>query len=315
MGRGAEARDLAGRSLGLDPGVAAAHEALGLLAWREGRRSEARETLARATSLPGASDYAHYLYGHLLWESLTSADGLERVEASFRRAVELNPSFAGAYASLAQVMADRGAPLAEALPLAVRAARLEPGEIEHSLTALRLAARGGTVQEARKQAETLLARAEGDDRRKVEAFLRELSEPSRQLPLVKVDLEKACEAGDVASCASFARAVERGDGVAANPAKAARLFEGACAAGDGDACARLGSMLRLGKGVAKDERRAETLLTNACDRGSAWACSELGVLLVEGGQGVPRDPARARALLKKACDGGYAEACARADGH
>jgi hypothetical protein len=76
MDRGAEVRALAGRSLALDPGVAAAHEALGLLAWKEGRRSEAREALARATSLRGASDYAHYLYGHLLWESLPGAQGL-----------------------------------------------------------------------------------------------------------------------------------------------------------------------------------------------------------------------------------------------
>jgi TPR repeat protein len=224
----------------------------------------------------------------------------------------LNASFADAYESLARVMAERGAPLAETLPLAVRAAQLEPGEIQHSLTALRLAVRGGGVREARAQAETLLVRAEGADRENVEAFLRELSEPPRQRPPVEVDLGKACEAGDVPSCASLARALERGDGVAPNPAKAARLLEGACAAGDGDACARLGSMLRLGRGVARDDRRAETLLTNACDRGSVGACGELGALLVEGGQGVPRDPARAGALLKKACDGGYAEACAGA---
>jgi TPR repeat protein len=281
-GRAAEARDLAGRALGLDPGLATAHEALGLLAWREGRSDEAREVLAKATSLPGASEFAHYLYGHLLWESLTGAEGRERVEASFTRAVELNPSFAAAYASLAQVMADRGAPLADTLPLAVRAARLEPGEIEHTLIALRLAARGGEWRESRARAEALLARAEGEKRRKVEAFLREL--PTTTDP---EDPESA---------------------------KAVRLFEGACAGGDDDACVRLASMLRPGKGVAKDGRRAETLLASACDRGSARACGELGVMLAEGGQGVPRDAARARALLKKACAGGYTQACARVDG-
>jgi TonB family protein len=75
------------------------------------------------------------------------------------------------------VRVQRGAPLSEALPLAVRAAQLEPGEIEHSLAALRLAARGGEVQEARARAEELLARSEGEDRRKIEDLLRELSEP------------------------------------------------------------------------------------------------------------------------------------------
>ncbi len=126
MDRAAEARALAARSLELDPGAAAAHEALALLAWKEGRRSDAREALARATTLPGASDYAYYLYGHLLWESLSSGEGLERVEASFRRAVELNPSFAGAHVSLARVMSKRGAPLSETLPLVERAHELEP---------------------------------------------------------------------------------------------------------------------------------------------------------------------------------------------
>jgi tetratricopeptide (TPR) repeat protein len=108
MDRASEARALAARSLELDPGAGAAHEALALLAWKEGRRSDAREALARATSLPGASDYAYYLYGQLLWESLPAGEGLERVVASFRRAVELNPSFAGAHASLARVQRATG---------------------------------------------------------------------------------------------------------------------------------------------------------------------------------------------------------------
>jgi tetratricopeptide (TPR) repeat protein len=105
MGRGTEARTLAGQALALDPGSAAAHEALALLAWREGKRAEARDSLARATSLPGASDYAHYLYGQLLWDSLDGTEGLDRVEASFRRATELNPSFADARENLARVQA------------------------------------------------------------------------------------------------------------------------------------------------------------------------------------------------------------------
>ncbi len=109
MGRAAEARALAAQALALDPDMGAAHEALALLAWREGRRSDARDALARATALHGASDYAHYLYGHLLWESLEGPEGLQRVEASFRRATELNPSFADAHASLARAIVAREA--------------------------------------------------------------------------------------------------------------------------------------------------------------------------------------------------------------
>ncbi|HEX9186658.1 MAG TPA: hypothetical protein VGB87_06295, partial [Vicinamibacteria bacterium] len=307
--RRVEARSMARQAVEADPGLAAAHEALGLLAWREGKTEDAREALGRAASLPGASDFAHYLYGLLLWDG-RDADALARAEAALRRAVELNPSFADAHAALARAMAERGAPLEDTLPVAVRAAQLEPGEIEHSLNALRLAARAGGVDEARAQAETLLARASADDRAKVESLLAELSSGlPRYAP--KADDKTACARGDAAACASLARALERAEGAPANPAKAARYYEGACAAGEGDACARLGSMLREGRGVARDPRRAETLLAKACDGGSAFACGELGALLLEGGPGVPADPERARALLRQACDRGHADSCAR----
>jgi TPR repeat protein len=305
-----EARSLAGQALAVDPGLAAAHEALGLLAWREGKTEEAREALARAAALPGASDFAHYLYGLLLWNG-TDAARLAASEASLRRAVELNPAFADAHETLARVMAERGAPLAETLPLAVRAAQLDPGEIEHSLTALRLAARAGGVAEARKQAETLLARTSGEDRAKVEALVAELTRaPPRSA--VEADVGTTCARGDAAACASLAQSLERGEGPAADPARSARLYEGACATGDRESCGRLGALLRQGRGVAKDARRAHTLLARACDGGSAFACGELGALLLEGGQGVPADPERARALLKQACERGHAESCAAA---
>jgi tetratricopeptide (TPR) repeat protein len=82
-GRPAEADAMARRALSSDPGLAAGHEALALLAWREGRPKEALESLRRATALEGASDFAHFLYGRLLWASGDTGD-LDAAEAALQ---------------------------------------------------------------------------------------------------------------------------------------------------------------------------------------------------------------------------------------
>jgi tetratricopeptide (TPR) repeat protein len=182
LGRATEARALAGEALALDPGTAAAHEALAVVAVREKKPDEALSSLARAVELPGASDYGQFLYGRLQWQKAQDEASLERAERAFSRAVEMNTSYADAYDALASVMAERGAPLPKCLPLAIRAAQLEPGVIEHSITAIRLAARGGAIDEARQKAELLLGRASAEDRPKLEALLEELKAPAKPGP-------------------------------------------------------------------------------------------------------------------------------------
>jgi TPR repeat protein len=206
------------------------------------------------------------------------------------------------------VLADRGAPLEQTMPLAVKAAQLAPGEIEHSLTALRLAARAGAVEETRRRAEALRANASAEDRAKVESLLAELAFTRPSVALGS-DVRTTCEHGDAAACVAAGQAAERDDGVEGNPAEAARFYEGACATGALEACGRLGSLLRQGRGVSKDARRAQVLLAKACNGASAFACGELGRLLREGGPGVPADAERARALLRRACEGGDEASC------
>jgi Tfp pilus assembly protein PilF len=181
-GRTNVASALAGEALALDARNAAAHEALAVVAARQSKKDDALASLTRAVELPGASDFAHYFYGRLLWERSSDAPTLEKVEQAFLRAAELNTSYADAYDGLANVMAARGAPLSETLPLAVRAAQLEPSNIDHSITALRLAARGGEAAEVRRRAETLLSNASAEDRIKLEALLKELPPPAPTTP-------------------------------------------------------------------------------------------------------------------------------------
>ena len=184
---------------------------------------------------------------------------------------------------------------------------------------------------ARAQAQQVLTWARGEDRRRVEELIAELSDP-RRLPA-----DAACDAGHAPACLEL---------VTPDPAGARVALEKACAAGETSACALLGSLLRRGEGGSQDLPRAEALLQSACDAGSGWGCGELGSLLLgrgtptsmrdaaalylracegdspgscaflaqmhEIGRGVPRDSGRAKALYRKACDGGYAPACARA---
>jgi tetratricopeptide (TPR) repeat protein len=173
--RPTEARALAGEALALDPELAAAHEAVALMAWREGENDEALQALRRATELPDGSDFAHFLHGQLRWQQLKGAEELMDVEASFRKAVELNPSFAAAYDSLARVMNARGVPLERTLPVATEAVKIEPNNIEHWVTALRLMGGGGYLDEARAKAEELLEQVDGRERTRVESLITELT--------------------------------------------------------------------------------------------------------------------------------------------
>jgi tetratricopeptide (TPR) repeat protein len=174
MGRATEARAMAAEALKLDAGCALAQETLAVTAFRQHQWAEALRALGSAVELPGASDYVHYLYGRLRWDEAQDQATLEAVERSFARAVEINASYAEAYDALARVMAARGASPEKTFPLAARAAQLEPMVVEYKITALLLAASGGDVEGARRQAQALLERSPADDRPKLTALIRRL---------------------------------------------------------------------------------------------------------------------------------------------
>jgi TPR repeat protein len=344
--RDAEAAALAAEALKAEPSAPAPHEALALAAWRGGRSDEALAELEKAVTSPEATDFAHYLHGRLLWSSAAGGSSLDRVEASLRRAVDLNPQFAEAHESLALVKAENGAPVDQTLPLAVRACVLEPTEIRYRITALRLGAHGGAVVEARAKARELLAWARGEEQKQVEALLEELSDPRRLPPeaacagghapschelglrhrhgagvpkdpvRAAAFFKKACEAGEPNACASLGWAYEEGSGVARDLTLAVPLYRRAAAAvlqkscdsDDPTACTMLGSMLRVGQGIPVDLARAESLLQRACDEGSGWGCGELGSLLL--GRGTPETRRRAAALYEKGCGGDSPGSCA-----
>jgi TPR repeat protein len=108
--------------------------------------------------------------------------------------------------------------------------------------------------------------------------------------------ERACEAGDAASCRSLGWHYDHGTGrLPRDDGRAAFYFGRACDGGDVQGCANLGLMYADGRGVARDEARAASLYERACDAGNAQACTNLGVTY-DYGRGVVKDEARAVAL-------------------
>ena len=117
-----------------------------------------------------------------------------------------------------------------------------------------------------------------------------------------------CEEGAAALCVAEGERYVAGQGVAADPARAAQLFERACDLRDFSGCARLGDVLARGRG--RDVSRASAAYQRACDGGRLEACASLGRLLSDG-RGDARDRVRAVALFQKACDGRVVDGCVR----
>jgi TPR repeat protein len=91
----------------------------------------------------------------------------------------------------------------------------------------------------------------------------------------------------------------------------ARAYEKACAAGEMASCVGLAGMYYFGYGVPADRSEAERLYRLGCDAGQAQGCLDLGTMY-HNGDGVPQDPAAAAVLYRRACEKGLEDACSAA---
>jgi tetratricopeptide (TPR) repeat protein len=174
-GRLADARASLEEAIHLDPKLAAAHESMGMLAWREGRRQDALTSLSEAISLDATRFLAHYLWGALSSSAEPAEDSGARAESALRKAIELQPAFAPAYAELARMLGAGPERLAEALSQAKKAAQLDPATLHHHLLVVRLLLRMGATDDAEKLARRVLAAAfDPRDREAAQAVLDEI---------------------------------------------------------------------------------------------------------------------------------------------
>jgi len=142
-GRIPEAQGLLESVLREDPKNAMAYETMGSLKFRERDIPAARRWFGEAVELDSQSYLAHYYF------AVMSLQGGDRsndapLEASLRTAIQLNPSFAPAYDTLAMLLASRNDRLPEAHILTLHAVELEPGNLQYRLN-------GATVLSQQKQ--------------------------------------------------------------------------------------------------------------------------------------------------------------------
>ncbi|HET7106708.1 MAG TPA: hypothetical protein VFI38_07850 [Candidatus Acidoferrum sp.] len=128
-----EARASAAEALQSDPNLALAHEAIGLLAYREGDYATAKKEFSRSLE-SSPSSYVSYFFaaqarlrgGRVEFEELPEITGL------LEKAVALNPLFAPAYATLANFYSVHSETQDKALAMAKKAMELEPGNLNYA---------------------------------------------------------------------------------------------------------------------------------------------------------------------------------------
>jgi tetratricopeptide (TPR) repeat protein len=168
MGRTENARALVAEATKLDAQAAGASVVEALLLEREGKIEESRGAYDKAVSLGTTNPYALYRWAVLAWRGADDAT-LERVEKNLTRAVEVSPLFASAHATLAEVRAELKRPQLTIVTHMHKAVQLEPSDPWHRISAARVYARLGIIDEARKAAESAVALAGDDTNARTEA--------------------------------------------------------------------------------------------------------------------------------------------------
>ncbi len=117
-----------------DPDNMQAHETMGYLSFLEGNIPAARDWYAQAIKLGSESYVAHYYFASMsMRDGDLSAQDAAAVEASLRKAIELNASFAPAYDALATLYARQHEKMDETHMLNVQAVALDPGNLAYRL--------------------------------------------------------------------------------------------------------------------------------------------------------------------------------------
>lgn len=129
-------------ALRLDSESGAAHAALGIVKLRQENFADAEKYLEKAVRL-GAGDYlTHYNYAYVLgnrgmsefgFVSEYDRDTADKMRASLRRAIELNPSFAESYSLYAFVSMVRNENIDEAVGFIDKALKIAPGNSWYQL--------------------------------------------------------------------------------------------------------------------------------------------------------------------------------------
>jgi len=149
IGRKKDARALLETVMTADPTNAAARETRGYLEMVDGNQDAARTWYGEAVKLDSQSYLAHYYFAALTIRS-GNVDQDAQVEAGFRSAIRLNPSFAPAYDQLSSFFGMRHKNLDEAQSLNLKAVQLDRSNLGYRFNAANLLAIRGDFDNAEK---------------------------------------------------------------------------------------------------------------------------------------------------------------------
>jgi protein TonB len=138
-----------------DARATAFHDAEGLALEAAKQPALAQQAYRTAVDAGSTSFFTHHRLAMLLWRRDAGPDVLNEVERLLRRATALNDRFAPSFAFLASVLVQSNQPEV-ALPMAMRAAALEPDDVSHRLLVVSTLTRLNRRDEARTAAEAAL---------------------------------------------------------------------------------------------------------------------------------------------------------------
>lgn len=121
-------------------------------------------------------------------------------------------------------------------------------------------------------------------------------------------LDDACKAGSGEACKNLGILLRDGKLGARDLPRAYDAFERGCPNDEG-ACNEAALALERGQGITKDLAKALTLYEKSCDGGSAIGCTNYGISVRDGLGGSPKDPKKAAEAFDKACASGDTKAC------
>jgi tetratricopeptide (TPR) repeat protein len=173
-----QAQPLLEKAVEAEPNLAATHEALGFLNYRDGDFVAADDEMTKAIELGSTSFLPYYCHGLLLLRDLTATQGDTNTGATFlERAAQMNPQFAPTFEALTQAYSRSAGTQKQALEAATRAAQLDPTSPSYAINLIYTLLNNNRAREAHALAEKLLAVANSpEDTRAARAVLERVKE-------------------------------------------------------------------------------------------------------------------------------------------
>jgi tetratricopeptide (TPR) repeat protein len=155
-----EARASASEALQADPNLALAHEASGLIAYRDADYARAEKEFERSLELSPSSYVSYFFEAQArLRGGRTDFAELPEITGYLEKTLALNPQFAPAYATLASFYAMHPETQDKALAMAKKAIELEPGNLGYATAYGFVLLNMGKVQDAKAFAARIQAAA------------------------------------------------------------------------------------------------------------------------------------------------------------